>query len=234
MDAGQSLRIFVVDDDPDTTESTSLLIRLLGHTASCANSATDALTIAPDRNPDVLLIDLAMPGFDGLELARSFRLLPQFATTPLVAVTGYVDAKHRGLAAEAGFDEFLAKPFLLPDLTALFDRIRGRIADTNATVERTRGIAEASRELNRTSQNGLGDFWRSRLEPMRIRCRVEQTSGGLLLGGIAKLDEAESLRNFFREQGLPATIDAERRVFLMGLTMEQFAQFVECANIELI
>lgn len=152
MDAIKSLRVFVVDDDRDTTESTSPLIRLLGHKASFANSGEDALRAAPDWKPDVLLIDLAMPRLDGIELARSFRRFPQFSTAPLVAVSGYVDAKHREQAAEAGFDEFLGKPYLLPDLTALLDRVQLRLAETKALVEQTRAIAAASRELNRNAR----------------------------------------------------------------------------------
>jgi hypothetical protein len=66
---------------------------------------------------------------------------------------------------------------------------------------------------------------------MRIRCHVEQTDAGILLRGIASKDDAESLCNFFRQQGLPATITpfsipGDCGVFVMGLTMDRFTKMV--------
>ena len=112
MDAIKTLRVFVVDDDLDNAESTARLVRHLGHSSTFANSGEAALQTAPAWNPDVLILDLAMPTMDGFELANSFRLIPQFGSTPLIAVSGYLDGKHRQQAAEAGFSEYLGKPFL--------------------------------------------------------------------------------------------------------------------------
>lgn len=114
-----------------------------------ANSGEAALQTAPAWNPDVLLLDLAMPKIDGFELPSSFRLIPQFVTSPLAAVSGYLDAKHREQAAEAGFSEFLGKPFLISELNDLFDRVQLRISETKILVGQSRTIAEASRKRNR-------------------------------------------------------------------------------------
>ena len=75
--------------------------------------------------PDVILIDIGLPGMDGLELARSFRMLPDFAHTPLVAVTGYANESDRQRAHDAGFNHHLCKPADLQsvqDLLATFKR----------------------------------------------------------------------------------------------------------------
>ncbi|HXT60088.1 MAG TPA: response regulator [Pirellulales bacterium] len=151
----------MVDDDLDNAESTARLVRHLGHSSTFANSGEAALQTAPAWNPDVLILDLAMPTMDGFELANSFRLIPQFGSTPLIAVSGYLDGKHRQQAAEAGFSEYLGKPFLIPELIALFDRVQTRIAEMKALADRTRAIAEASRELNRKSREGLEEYWQS-------------------------------------------------------------------------
>lgn len=155
MDAIKTLRVFVVDDDLDNAESTARLIHYLGHSSTFASSGQAALQAAPSWNPDLLLFDLAMPKMDGFELARSFRLIPQFSTTQMVAVSGYMDAGHRQQAAEAGFSDFLGKPFLIPELNDLFDRVQTRIGETKVRADQTRAIAKASRELNRNSREGL-------------------------------------------------------------------------------
>ncbi len=220
------LRVLVVDDDWDTTESTSDLIRSLGHNALSANSAETALAHAPSCRPDVMLIDLAMPKFDGLELAKRLRKQPQFAETPLVAISGYVDLDHRQLALDAGFEDFLAKPFLLCDLQAVFHRVQGRVSKTQNAIEQTHAAVEASRELNRQTREALDEFWRNHrrhaepakkphrevpvpprpgdfvLGASRIRLKAEDISHGILLSGVESESAALRLRRYFAENEL--------------------------------
>lgn len=157
MDATKSLRVCIVEDDRDTAESTSMPLRLLGHQPLVTLSGESALLQAPDWRPDVMRIDLAMPKMDGCALAAQLRGQPGFDRVPLVAVSGYVDFKHRQQAAESGFDEFLNKPYLVADLEGLFARVRMRVLDTQTMVEQTRAIAEDSRDRNRRSREGLDD-----------------------------------------------------------------------------
>lgn len=128
MTALQSLRIFVVEDDVDSANSLALLLRWMGHEAHVAVDGAVALEIASVLQPDLMLIDLAMPNLDGCELAMRLRERAEFATTPLVAVSGYVDSKHRQQAAEAGFDDFLSKPYTADDLLQLFVRLQPKFA----------------------------------------------------------------------------------------------------------
>lgn len=129
-----SLRIFVVDDHSDTVVSTSLLLGIWGHEVRSALNGPAALDDAPRFRPHVMLIDLAMPEFDGFRLARELRQLPEFAAVMLVAVSGYPDASHRGLATEAGFDEFLAKPYTIDELAAVLQRARAGRTQAPTTV----------------------------------------------------------------------------------------------------
>ena len=124
MSALQSLRIFVVEDDVDSANSLALLLRWLGHESHVAVDGAVALEIASVLQPDLMLIDLAMPNLDGCELAERLRERAEFAKTPLVAVSGYVDGKHRQHAADAGFDDFLGKPYTADDLLQLFARLQ--------------------------------------------------------------------------------------------------------------
>lgn len=107
---GSLLRVLVADDDRDTVSSTCSLVRYWGHDVRAAHDGAEALQVAFAYRPDVLLLDLAMPGLTGCDLARRLREVKRFAETLLIAVSGWVDEKHRRLAQAAGFDQFLAKP----------------------------------------------------------------------------------------------------------------------------
>jgi CheY-like chemotaxis protein len=105
------LRVLLVEDDPDTLESSALLVRLFGHEALTAANGPAALALARSRPPDVALLDLALGGpCDGLEVARRLRRQEGLEKVLLVAVTGYGDECHRRRCREAGFDEYLVKP----------------------------------------------------------------------------------------------------------------------------
>jgi CheY-like chemotaxis protein len=106
----RTLCVLVVDDCRDATNSLSMLVRLWGHEVRVAYSGRAALALAVADRPDVLLLDIAMPGMDGCELARRIRLHPSLDDSVLVAVTGYADEAHRRLGRAAGFDRYLVKP----------------------------------------------------------------------------------------------------------------------------
>ena len=159
---GTPLRILVVEDDADTAESTSLLLRTLGHSSRSALSGEGALAEAPAVLPDLMLIDLAMPKLVGCVLANRLRLMPDFSETPLIAVSGFVDARHRQQALEAGFDGFLSKPFTMEDLQGLIARVQVAICQTNAVAEETRQRVAAARETVRKTRDSLNDYWLNR------------------------------------------------------------------------
>lgn len=109
-DPGRRLRVLVADDYADAADSLALLVKMWGHHVWTAYAGPEALALALAHLPDVLLLDVAMPGADGYSLARAIRQMPFLRGALLVAVTGYADERHRQLGLEAGFDHYLAKP----------------------------------------------------------------------------------------------------------------------------
>jgi len=103
-------RILVADDNADVATSTAELLRELGHDVRSVADSSRVLEIVDDFAPEIVLMDIGMPGLDGLELARRLRCdFPQ-ERLRIVAITGYGDQRTRELARAAGFDEHLVKP----------------------------------------------------------------------------------------------------------------------------
>jgi CheY-like chemotaxis protein len=106
----QRLRMLIVDDNRDSAESMALLQELSGHLARVASNGPEALAIASGFHPQVVLLDIGLPGMDGYEVARQLRQLPGLKEAFLVALTGYGSLADREKARAAGFDEHLVKP----------------------------------------------------------------------------------------------------------------------------
>jgi CheY-like chemotaxis protein/two-component sensor histidine kinase len=103
-------RVLVVDDNVDAAETLDLLLRSLGHETRVAFEGPEALKIAAEFRPDVVLLDIGMPGMDGYEVARHLRPLKRERAFRVVAVTGWGNAADREKSREAGFDLHLVKP----------------------------------------------------------------------------------------------------------------------------
>ena len=124
--AGQTCRVLVVDDSIDTAESLALLLAGSGHCAHVAYDGAAALReIAIDR-PDVVLMDIGLPGPTGLEVAKLIRAQPDLAGIVLVAMTGYGQESDRQRSREAGFNYHLVKPADLNDLQAILVSVAAR------------------------------------------------------------------------------------------------------------
>ncbi len=105
---GRALRLLVVDDNKDTAESLAMLLRLSGHQVTTANSGPDGLQATLSDTPDVVLLDLGLPGIDGYEVAR--RIREKTSHPRLIAMTGYGQKEDRQRSKEAGFEYHLVKP----------------------------------------------------------------------------------------------------------------------------
>jgi len=112
-------RILVVDDHHDSGESLATLLRLLGHEVRVAYDGPAALEAARTFNPQVGLLDIGMPGMDGVELARRLRRDLRLDGVLLVALTGYGRDEDRQRSAAAGFNAHLVKPVDVAALNAL-------------------------------------------------------------------------------------------------------------------
>ena len=115
-------RVLVVDDNVDAAESLALLLRLSAHEVQVVHDGARALAAAPAFRPHVVLLDIGLPGMNGLEVARQLRRLPECDGAMLVAVTGYGQEEDRQRSREAGFDCHLVKPVNPNDLQALLAR----------------------------------------------------------------------------------------------------------------
>jgi len=105
-----SRRVLVVDDNQDSAETIAMLVELWGHQARIAHNGPAALAEAPLWRPQVVLLDIGLPGIDGYEVARRLRQEPVMAGALLVAMTGYGQERDRRMSSEAGFDHHLVKP----------------------------------------------------------------------------------------------------------------------------
>ncbi len=112
-----SRRILIVDDNKDAAEGLRMLLNLAGHKPQVANDGPAALAAAQSYRPEVVLLDIGLPGMDGYEVARRFRALASGAEMVLVATTGYGQAEDRKRAEAAGFDGYLVKPVDLEAVT---------------------------------------------------------------------------------------------------------------------
>ncbi len=103
-------RILVVDDNVDAAFSLAALLELDGHHASIANSGEAALRLAESEKPEVVILDIGMPGMCGLQVARHLRSQQRDPAPVIIALTGWGQPEDRRLTSESGFDHHLVKP----------------------------------------------------------------------------------------------------------------------------
>jgi CheY-like chemotaxis protein len=105
-----SLKILLVDDNLDVVASLSTLLEILGHEVFSVTDGVAGLQSALDRHPDVVILDIGLPGMDGYQVARMIRSQPELDRVRLIAVTGYGSEQDRDTAIAAGFDLHMVKP----------------------------------------------------------------------------------------------------------------------------
>jgi CheY-like chemotaxis protein len=103
-------RVLVADDNPDGADSLALIVRAFGCSVRAVYDGPAAVRETQDFQPDIVFLDLGMPGMDGLEAARRIRGLPAGQRAMLVAVTGWGQERDRQATREAGFDVHVVKP----------------------------------------------------------------------------------------------------------------------------
>ncbi len=112
------LRVLLVDDNADAVEMMAFLLAEMGHQAMTTQDARTIVKLALEQKPEVIVLDIGLPGVDGYELARMLKREPGLASVRLVAHTGYGSPEDRKKAMDAGFDAHLVKPAELEDLDA--------------------------------------------------------------------------------------------------------------------
>ncbi|NOX24111.1 MAG: response regulator [Actinobacteria bacterium] len=114
-------RILVVDDDPDILQFVRMNLELEGFDTRTAESGKEGLAMAKEQPPDLVLLDVMMPGMDGLTVLKNLRTNQATANCPVIILTAKVLADDRVRALDLGADDYVSKPF---DLTELLARVR--------------------------------------------------------------------------------------------------------------
>jgi CheY-like chemotaxis protein len=112
-------RILIVDDNPTNLKLVTFVVRAQGYEVTTASDAETAVTSISEARPTVILMDLQLPGVDGLELTRRLKADPSTRGIPIVAVTAYAMKGDHEKALSAGCDDYVTKPIdtrTLPDV----------------------------------------------------------------------------------------------------------------------
>jgi signal transduction histidine kinase/DNA-binding NarL/FixJ family response regulator len=112
-------RVLLVEDNVDAADALVELLRMWGHEVEVVHDGASAVAKAGEARPDVVLLDIGLPGMDGYQVARALRALPDLQDALLVALTGYGQEADRRRSAAAGFDHHLVKPVDLAELRRL-------------------------------------------------------------------------------------------------------------------
>jgi PAS domain S-box-containing protein len=119
-----SRRVLVVDDNRDSAASLVMLLELSGNEARAAYDGEEAIAVAPQYRPDVILLDIGLPKMNGYDVCRAIRSQPAGKDTMIVALTGWAQDDDRQSAHDAGFDAHLVKPADYAELVKLLARSR--------------------------------------------------------------------------------------------------------------
>jgi CheY-like chemotaxis protein len=119
---GPTPLVLLVDDVEDNLDVYRQFFVHNGWRTATASSGQDALTQAAGLRPDIVVLDLGMPGMDGWEVARRLKADPVTHTIRIIALTGHALDDSQRRAVEAGVDEYLTKPYLPADLLAAVKR----------------------------------------------------------------------------------------------------------------
>jgi two-component system phosphate regulon response regulator PhoB len=109
-------KILIVDDDITITELMKVLVTMEGHQPTTVNDSTKAIEVASSVNPDLITLDLMMPGLTGFELCELLHNDPKFEKIPIVIVSAKDDPESKEKALKAGATEYITKPFASDEL----------------------------------------------------------------------------------------------------------------------
>jgi signal transduction histidine kinase/ActR/RegA family two-component response regulator len=125
--AACQLRVLVVEDNADAAEMLNFAVEQLGHTTRLAHDGATAIAVAAQFAPDLVLLDIGLPGMNGYEVARTLRQRRELDAAHLAAVTGWGQDEDRRKAREAGFDSHFTKPLSPAALEQLLTTVAQRV-----------------------------------------------------------------------------------------------------------
>ena len=124
------MKVLIVEDDPEARKVLSLILKLDGYQISTAPGGAEAVQVMTTLIPDLLLLDVMMPGMDGYQVCGWVRANPATAAVPVVMLSGKADPESVARGLEVGADEYLSKPIspskLIAQLRVVLARTAGR------------------------------------------------------------------------------------------------------------
>jgi CheY-like chemotaxis protein len=117
--------ILIADDNDANRELISVILEREGYRVIEASHGREAITVAQQQRPDLVLLDIHMPQMNGFETVRAFRTDPDLRQTPVVALTASAMAGDAEAALSHGFDSYLAKPYEISEVVALVKKMAG-------------------------------------------------------------------------------------------------------------
>ena len=117
MDKGESKKILVVDDEKAICEILEEFLSLFGHSVTSANSGADAIEVVHRARPDVVFLDIRMPGMSGLDVLKEIKALD--SSVRVIMISAFGDEETESMARELGADGYIQKPVDLPGLLVL-------------------------------------------------------------------------------------------------------------------
>lgn len=127
----EKTRVLVVDDEPQIVRALTLNLHALGYDVSSANSGEEALVQASQQRPDAVILDLGLPGIDGIEVIRGLR---GWTGVPVIVLSVREDEREKIAALEAGADDYVTKPFGMGELMARLRAALRRAVDSDRNV----------------------------------------------------------------------------------------------------
>ncbi|TFZ00526.1 response regulator [Ramlibacter henchirensis] len=124
----EGLKVLLVDDNVDAAETLSLVLEMAGCMTRMLHEGTHVVEAAHEFGPDLILLDIGLPGMSGYEVAQRLRREPRFVRTLLVAITGWGTEQDRRRSQEAGFDQHLTKPVDFAALEPLLRQAKAKAA----------------------------------------------------------------------------------------------------------
>lgn len=122
------MKVLIVEDDPDARKVLSLILKLDGYQIHTAPGGQEAITLLDDLTPDLILLDVMMPGMDGYQVCHWVRENPATAQVPVVMLSGKADPESVAHGLEVGADEYLSKPITPSNLTTRLKTVLNRTA----------------------------------------------------------------------------------------------------------
>ena len=151
-ETGQKMRILVVDDDPEIVSFLKRGLTYEGYTVDTASDGAEALARARDAEPGLVILDVMMPGIDGLEVSRRLR---QAGKVPIIMLTAKGTVTDRIAGLDSGADDYLVKPFSFDELLARIRALLRRSQPTEGEVLRFMDLSldPGTREVKRGSDD---------------------------------------------------------------------------------